>query len=125
MLVPVVRANPDTVLPWGDLITSPGGSFTYLIQGAVCRLYDREELPYPSCSLQWKGKQPFWNRIGKRFVADFSTSRSPSYSVVLVGSNKAFTVTLGWVRLSSEQQQWWNGTRDRSKRKPVQKDIAA
>lgn len=117
--------KPDTVFPRCDLITSPGGSFTYLIQGAVCRLYDREELPYPCCSLQWKGKQPFWNRVGKRFVTDLSTSRSPSYSVVLAGSNRPFILTLGWVRLSVKEQEWWNGTRDRTKTKPIQKDVAA
>lgn len=44
-------------------------------------LYDREELPWPSCSLAWKGKQPSWNRVGRRFVPDIAASRCPAYAV--------------------------------------------
>ena len=40
-----------------------------------------EDLPWPSCSMQWKGKQPSWNRIGRRFIPDLAASRCPSYSV--------------------------------------------
>ena len=65
----------------GKKLRSPGGSFFYVVQGPCCQLYDREELPWPSCNLQWRGKQPSWNRIGARFVADISTSRFASYSV--------------------------------------------
>lgn len=68
----------------GSHIRSAGGSFVYEIIGPVCRLYDREELPWPSCSLAWKGKQPSWNRIGPRFVADMASRRSPSYAVKLI-----------------------------------------
>ena len=49
--------------PIGKKIRSPGGSFVYEIQGPVCILYDREQLPWPCCSLQWRGKQPSWNRL--------------------------------------------------------------
>ena len=107
-----------------ETVTSPGGSFVYQIQGAVCRLYDRSDLPFPCCSLKWRGKQPFWNRVGKRFVADLSTSRNPSYSVVLVGSDRSFVVTFGWIRLLPKEQEWWNGTRDRTRNKKTEKKAA-
>lgn len=70
-----------TVLSQGKRLRSPGGSFFYEVQGPCCRLFDREELPWPSCSLAWKGKQPSWNRIGKRFVPDLACSRCPSFAV--------------------------------------------
>ena len=43
----------------------------------VCRLYDREELPWPSCSLQWKGKQPRAEPSRKRFVAGLGRGSLP------------------------------------------------
>ena len=69
------------VLRYGKKIRSPGGSYVYQVQGPCCVLYDREQLPWPSCSLAWKGKQPSWNRVGRRFVPDLACSRCPSYSV--------------------------------------------
>jgi hypothetical protein len=69
------------VLRYGKKIHSPGGSFVYEVQGPCCVLYDREQLPWPSCSLAWKGKQPSWNRVGRRLVPDLATSRCPSYWV--------------------------------------------
>lgn len=69
------------VLPYGKKLRSPGGSFFYKVQGPCCMLFDREELPWPSCSLVWKGKQPSWNRVGRRFVPDLAASRCPAYSV--------------------------------------------
>lgn len=71
----------QTVLSPGKMLRSPGGSFIYEVQGPCCMLYDREELPWPSCSLAWKGKQPSWNRVGRRFVPDIATQRCPAYSV--------------------------------------------
>ena len=50
------------MLEQGQTFRSPGGGFSYEVIGPCCRLYDREELPYPSCSLQWKGKQPSWKK---------------------------------------------------------------
>ena len=91
----------------GDLITSPGGKFTYLVQGPVCRLYDREQLPYPCCRLQWRGKEPYWNRVGARFVLDMATKYSPSYAVNLTNSKDLIVMTLYWERLESSAAVWW------------------
>jgi len=95
----------------GQTFRSPGGGFEYKVIGPCCRLYDREELPWPSCSLQWKGKQPSWNRIGRRFVGDMATLRCPSYAVV--GSDRYGTtweavVTDYPYKLTNEWRRWWN-----------------
>jgi hypothetical protein len=97
------------VLNEGDTVLSPGKTFVYRIVGPVCRLYDREELPYPHCSIQFRCKMPSWNRIGKRFVPDRACIKSPSYSVILLGGyQKPETVTtLHWMALTSEEQDWW------------------
>ena len=94
----------------GSRVTSPGGSFTYTVQGPVCILFDREELPWPSCSLQWRGKQPSWNRVGRRLIPDLAAQRCPSYSVKGVdvwGVEWDQILTLYHSRLSSEERQWW------------------
>jgi hypothetical protein len=73
-------------------------------------LFDREELPWPCCRLQWRGKEPSWRRIGKRFVADLATRNCPSYSVEVVGqeySGRTFIVTLYAVKLSQPVCDWW------------------
>jgi len=99
------------VLPFqpGQIISSPGGRFKYRIVSPVCRLYDREEMPWPCCRLQWKGKEPSWRRIGRRFVADVSTKRCPSYAIELVGfpDSEPRVMSLFWYRLTPEQQNWW------------------
>lgn len=96
--------------PTGKKIRSPGGSFVYEIQGPVCILYDREQLPWPCCSLQWRGKQPSWNRQGKRFVADMAASRCPSYSVIgtdAAGVTWTQVLTIFYHRLSRQEKAWW------------------
>lgn len=104
------------VLQPGSKFTSVGGSFTYEVVGACCRLFDREQLPYPHCSLQWKGKSPSWRRVGRRFVPDMATLRSPSYVVKIVGHDgEPFEMTLYWVRLTPDGRVWWTGTKDRTK----------
>ena len=98
------------MLDHGKKIRSHGGSFVYEVLGSVCRLYDREELPWPSCSLQWRGKQPSWNRQGKRFVPDLAASRCPSYAVKaqdLWGCSWNQELTLYDQRLSKEEKDWW------------------
>lgn len=97
----------------GQIFKSPGGTFKYRVVGTCCRLYDRSCLPYPCCRLCWRGKEPFWNRIGKRFVPDIAAKRSPSYCVQLVDYPEAepFVMTLYWLKLSPEQQQWWYSKR--------------
>ena len=99
-----------SLITQGETIYSPGMSFCYRVIGSICRLYDREELPYPSCSLQWRGKQPSWNRVGKRFIPDMSCKNSPSYSVYLMNGRVEFTekiITCNWVKLSPEEKLWW------------------
>lgn len=94
----------------GKFLRSPGGSFVYRVMGPCCMLYDREELPWPSCSLQWKGKQPSWNRIGKRFIADISAARCPSYAVVardLAGNEWTQVLTIYYERLTPSEKNWW------------------
>jgi len=82
----------------------------YTVLGPVCRLYDREELPWPSCSVAWRGKQPSWNRVGVRFVSDLAAARCPSYAVECVdqsGCRWTQVVTLYHHRLDPEIKQWW------------------
>lgn len=96
--------------PSGEWFHSPGRGFAYKVIGPVCRLYDREDLPWPSSSLQWKGKQPSWNRTGKRFVPDLATSRCPSYVVECLdqwGCRWEQIVTLYHHRLEPTVKQWW------------------
>jgi len=94
----------------GKFIRSPGGSFAYEVQGPCCQLYDREELPWPSCNIRWKGKQPSWNRIGKRFVPDLAASRCPSYAVSAMdihGNRWQQVLTLYYDRLTANEKNWW------------------
>lgn len=102
----------NAVHPWssGHVFQSPGAHLTYRVIGPCCRLYDREQLPWPCCRLQWRGKEPSWRRIGKRLVPDMATRKFPSYSVEIVGQNyrgEAFVTTLYTVQLSSKEQNWW------------------
>ncbi len=98
------------MLDAGTTYSSPGGSFHYLVLGPCCRLYDREELPWPSCSMNWKGKQPSWNRVGRRFVGDIAAKRFPSYAVRGVdrhGCTWEEVVTDYTYRLSGPKRRWW------------------
>ena len=97
--------------PWptGYIFQSPGNQFSYRVIGPCCRLFDREQLPWPCCRLQWRGKEPSWRRIGRRLIADFSAKRYPSYCVELLGYQGAIPLvtTLYTHRLSPPQQHWW------------------
>jgi hypothetical protein len=78
--------------------------------GPCCRLFDREQLPWPCCRLQWHSKEPSWRRIGPRFVPDMAAKRYPSYSVELIGygeTHEPIILTLYTDRLSSQDQDWW------------------
>ncbi|WP_347278029.1 hypothetical protein [Alkalinema sp. FACHB-956] len=100
----------------GHILLSPGCHYTYRIIGPCCRLFDREQLPYPCCRIEWHGKEPSWRRIGKRYVPDMATKGSPSYSVEIVGQEhrtKPMVITLYSVKLSPEQREWWHS------RKPI------
>jgi hypothetical protein len=99
-----------TVLTHGSLHTSPGGQFSYRVLGPCCRLFDREELPWPCCRLAWRSKEPSWRRIGRRFVPDVAARRCPSYAVELLhpGSRPTRSViTLFPQRLGPALQEWW------------------
>lgn len=96
--------------PSGKFLRSPGGSFAYEVLGPCCQLYDRTELPWPSCSIRWKGKQPSWNRIGKRFIPDLAASRCPSYSVIgtdIHGNEWIQVLTIYQDRLDPTTKNWW------------------
>lgn len=94
----------------GKRLVSYGRSFVYEVQGPCCRLYDKEELPWPSCSLQWKGKQPSWTRVGPRFVSDMATSRCPSYAVQgwdHHGNTWHTVISLYDIKLTAAEKKWW------------------
>ena len=96
----------------GDVFYSPGCSYRYEVVGAVCQLYDRENLPYPSCSLSWKGKQPSWRRIGRRFINDIASANREVYLVKLLGAREEYAYQ-HWVftywGMSIEFRKWWHG----------------
>ena len=94
----------------GSEHTSLGGQYSYRVLGPCCRLFDRNELPWPCCRLAWRSKEPSWRRVGRRFVADLASRRCPSYAVELLqpGSRPTRTVlTLFAQRLSPALQEWW------------------
>lgn len=100
----------QTVLAHGSLHTSLGGQYSYRVLGPCCRLFDREELPWPSCRIAWRSKEPSWRRVGRRFVPDLAARRCPSYAVELLqpGSRLTHTViTLFPQRLNPALQEWW------------------
>ena len=98
------------LLPHRSQHPSPGGQYSFQVLGPCCRLFDREELPWPCCRLQWRSKEPSWRRIGRRFVPDLACKRSPSYAVELLQPDLRPTdtvLTLFAERLSPELQEWW------------------
>ncbi|MEL6902079.1 MAG: hypothetical protein AAFP07_14080 [Cyanobacteria bacterium J06606_4] len=101
-------------LPTGHLFDSPGAHLTYRIVGPCCRLYDREQLPWPCCRIQWHSKEPSWRRIGRRFIVDLATRKHPSYCVEIVGQSyrsEPIIMTLYTVTLSAQLQDWWHTKR--------------
>jgi hypothetical protein len=85
--------------------------------GPCCRLFDRDELPWPCCRLVWRSKEPSWRRVGRRFVPDLASRRCPSYAVELLqpGSRPTATVlTLFSMRFTPELQEWWYSRHPRS-----------
>jgi hypothetical protein len=98
------------LLEAGSIHPSPGGQYSYRVLGPCCRLFDREELPWPCGRLAWRSKEPSWRRVGKRFVADLAARRCPSYVVELLqpGARPTRTViTLFPQRLGPALQEWW------------------
>ncbi|MFK8185906.1 MAG: hypothetical protein AB8B99_21220 [Phormidesmis sp.] len=102
--------------PWptGHIFESPGAHLTYRVTGPCCRLYDREQLPWPCCRIQWHSKEPSWRRIGKRFIVDLATRKHPSYCVEIVGQSyrsEPIIMTLYTEKLSTKLQNWWHTKR--------------
>ena len=97
-------------LQHGQIFFSPGCHFSYRVIGPCCRLFDREQLPWPCCRLQWRGKEPSWRRIGKRLIVDLATKNHPSYSVEIVGQGalEPIVITLYSVNLPPAVRQWWH-----------------
>lgn len=121
--------NPPIHHPFssGQTFQSPGCHFTYRVIGPCCRLFDREELPWPCCRLQWRGKEPSWRRVGKRFVPDLATRNSPSYAVEVVGqeySGRTFVVTLYSVKLPQPVREWWYTQKRQTQSSQTQPAIA-
>ena len=111
------RPVVDPLLAAGSIHTSPGGQYSFRVLGPCCRLFDREELPWPCCRLAWRSKEPSWRRVGRRFVPDLAARRSPSYAVELLqpGSRPTSTVlTLFSQQFAREFQEWWYSRHPRS-----------
>lgn len=106
-------------LQYGDIFYSLGGHFCYRVVGPCCRLYDREELPWPCCRIQWRGKEPSWRRVGRRLVPDMATRNAPSYCVVILGqeaTTQPHVITLYWDKLPAPLKEWWHSTKPHSDR---------
>ena len=113
-MIPPFPLESEHPWPTGHLFYSPGAHLTYRVVGPCCRLFDREQLPWPCCRIQWRGKEPSWRRVGNRLVVDAATRRYPSYNVEIVGQGyrgEAFVTTLYTVALSAEVQLWWHSKR--------------
>lgn len=109
-------------LEYGQIIASPGCHFSYRVIGPCCQLFDREQLPWPCCRLQWRGKEPSWRRIGRQFVLDMATRGHPTYSVEILDPGYAqrrgaaysampVLLTLYWVNLPQPMNEWWYSDR--------------
>ncbi|UBF24446.1 hypothetical protein K9N68_22485 [Kovacikia minuta CCNUW1] len=100
-------------LRYGQVFFSPGCHFSYRVLGPCCRLFDREQLPWPCCRIQWRGKEPSWRRIGKRFTVDLATRNHPSYSVEILGqgTTEPIVITLYSVNLPQPVRDWWHSDR--------------
>ena len=106
------------LLDHGSIHSSVGGQFSYRVLGPCCRLYDREELPWPCCRLSWRGREPSWKRVGKRFVPDIAAQKCPSYSVEIIQPGERPTkiiLTSYSERLDSNIEEWWYSKRPRSR----------
>ncbi|MGB7084458.1 MAG: hypothetical protein WBD47_02810 [Phormidesmis sp.] len=110
---PLTHSLGPLTHPWptGHLFESLGAHLTYRIVGPCCRLYDRQQLPWPCCRIQWHSKEPSWRRIGRRLIADMATRKHPSYCVEIVGQSyrsEPVVMTLYTVKLSADLQNWWH-----------------
>lgn len=100
----------DKLLESGSVHTSPGGQYSFRVIAPCCRLFDREELPWPCCRMAWRGKEPSWRRVGKRLVPDLAARRCPSYMVEMLQPGSRSTVTLLTLfssHFTPSLQEWW------------------
>ncbi len=114
----LAEKKANALMEHGSIYPSVGGQFSFRVIGPCCRLFDREELPWPCSRLAWKSKEPSWRRIGRRFVPDIAARRCPSYSVELLqpGFKPTSTVlTLFSDRFNPTMQEWWYSKQPRSK----------
>ncbi|MDG2991847.1 hypothetical protein L3556_13040 [Candidatus Synechococcus calcipolaris G9] len=97
------------VHPWpcGHIFYSPGKHFCYEVQGPCCRLFDREQLPWPCCRIAWRSKEPSWRRIGRRLTPDLAAKGHPSYAVRHLDTGVIMILTLYNESLSIGDRQWW------------------
>ena len=100
------------LLEHGQIIASPGCHFTYRVVGLCCRLFDRSQLPWPCCRIEWHSKEPSWRRIGRQFVVDMGTKNSPSYAVEIIGQARSqpLVITLYYIKLPILIREWWYST---------------
>ncbi|MCF8132850.1 MAG: hypothetical protein K9J72_06975 [Synechococcus sp. Tobar2m-G35] len=109
-MFPPAVTHHDPLLASGSERPSPGGMYSFRVLGPCCRLFDREELPWPCCRLQWRSKEPSWRRVGRRLVPDLAARRCPTYVVELLQPGlrpTVTTITLFAERLSPGLQEWW------------------
>ncbi len=114
----IIEDSTCSIKDHGSVHPSVGGNFSYRVVGPCCRLFDREELPWPCSRLAWKSKEPSWRRIGSRFVPDIAARRCPSYSVeILQPGSKPISTTLTFFseRFTPLMQEWWYSKHFRSK----------
>ena len=99
----------------GDRFYSPGGNYEYEVIGAVCPLFDRELLPYPCCNLGWRGKQPSWNRRGRRLIPDIATKKCENYSVKLLYfvNRSPIIWSFTYLNMGENLVKWWIDTTQR------------
>ncbi|MGC1306336.1 MAG: hypothetical protein WA885_03845 [Phormidesmis sp.] len=114
------QINPQThqlaAHPWptGHLFESLGAHLTYRVVGPCCRLYDRDQLPWPCCRVQWRSKEPSWRRVGRRFTVDLATRNRPSYCVEIVGQSyrsEPIVMTIYTEKLPMGLRDWWHSQR--------------
>ena len=118
-MLPVEKMTVEShPLNHGQVLSSPGCHFSYQVVGPCCRLFDREQLPWPCCRIQWRGKEPSWRRIGRRFTVDLATRKHPSYCVKILGqgTSEPIVITLYSVNLPQPVRDWWHA--DRPQRTP-------
>ncbi len=116
--LPAPDNQASCLLEYGSIYPSAGGQYSFRIVGPCCRLFDREDLPWPCSRLAWKSKEPSWRRVGSRFVPDMASRRCPSYSVELLqpGNRPTATVlTLFSSRFTPNMQEWWYSKHPRSR----------